>query len=108
MKKLVYSPAALASLQDILEWTIERFGDVQAQKYTNQLIDRLELLASGMPPHPRSCTLLLSRKHKKTDLSFYREGQHYLILRESAETLELVEIFHGRFDIEARLGDLNH
>lgn len=34
MKRLVYSPAALASLEDILAWTIEQFGDDQAERYT--------------------------------------------------------------------------
>jgi len=31
MKRIVYAPAALASLQDILERTIREFGDAQAQ-----------------------------------------------------------------------------
>ena len=34
-------------------------------------------------------------------LVFYREGSHYLILRERSKTLEVVEIFHERMNIEA-------
>lgn len=103
MKRLIYAPAALARLEDILEWTIERFGDVQAERYTGQLVARLEALASGRPPRARPCSALLQGKRDATGLSYHREGQHYLILRERTETLELVEVFHARMDIEARL-----
>ena len=103
MKRLIYSPAALASLEDILSWTIERFGDVQAERYTQQLVERLEALASGQPPRPRSCGQLLRGKRNAKGLQYYREGEHYLIPRETEVNLELVEVLHGRMNIEARL-----
>jgi plasmid stabilization system protein ParE len=106
MKRLVYAPAALASLEDIFAWTIANFGDVQAQQYTDQLIGRLTLLAAGQGPKPRPCPQLVRTNRKVAGLCFYREGQHYLILRETSDTLELVEAFHGRMNIEARLRDL--
>ncbi|WP_299441806.1 type II toxin-antitoxin system RelE/ParE family toxin [uncultured Rhodospira sp.] len=106
MKRIMYAPAALASLEDILEWTIETFGDVQAEKYASQLVSRLEALASGLPPRPRPCAVLVQDKRDVTGLTYYREGEHYLILRETRDTLELVEVFHGRMDIEARLRGL--
>lgn len=103
MKRLVYAPAALASLEDILAWTIENFGDAQAEHYTDQLVARLEALAAGRPPRPKPCAILLEAKRPAKGLCFYREGQHYLILRETAQKLELVEVFHARMDIEARI-----
>ncbi len=36
-------------------------------------------------------------------LTYIREGSHYLILREKRETLEVVEVFHERMNIEAHL-----
>ena len=36
-------------------------------------------------------------------LAFYREGAHCLIVREKPETLEVVEIFHQRMNLEAHL-----
>lgn len=39
-------------------------------------------------------------------LTYYREGAHFLILREKPDRLEVVEIFHGRMDIESRLQEL--
>ena len=39
-------------------------------------------------------------------LTCFREGSHYLILRERPETLEVVEIFHERMNVEALLEGL--
>ena len=55
MKRLSYAPAALAGLEDILEWTIEQFGDNQAERYTGRLIARLEALAAGRSPRAKPC-----------------------------------------------------
>lgn len=106
MKRIVYAPAALASLQDILEWTIEAFGDAQAQKYTDRLAKRLNTIALGEPPYPKPCDLLLQGRRDGAGLSYCREGRHYLILRETDDALELVEIFHERMNIDARLRGL--
>jgi len=106
MKRIVYAPAALASLQDILEWTIREFGDAQAQKYTDRLANRLRLIADGKPPCPKPCDLLLQGRRDAAGLGYYREGRHYLIMRETDDTLELVEIFHEKMNIDARLRSL--
>lgn len=106
MKRVVYSPAALASLREILTWTIDHFGEAQARRYSQKLIGRLRSLASGQPPHARSCAALLPDEPRAAGLVYVREGQHYLILRESADSLELIELFHARMDIEARVRGL--
>ena len=36
-------------------------------------------------------------------LTCFREGSHYLILREKPEALEVVEVFHERMNIEEHL-----
>ena len=41
MKRLIYSPAALSSIEDILEWTVETLGDAQAERHRFQLAGRL-------------------------------------------------------------------
>lgn len=74
MKRLIFAPAALASLQDILDWTIMRFGDAQAERYTGQLIARLEALAAGQPPHAKPCSVLLPGRRDAAGLLYYREG----------------------------------
>ena len=106
MKRIIYAPAALASLEAILVWTIEQFGDAQAERYTGQLVARLKALASGRSPRAKSCSKLLRGRRDATGLSYYREGRHYLILRETEHSLELVEVFHSRMNIEAQLDEL--
>ena len=36
-------------------------------------------------------------------LTWYREGSHFLILRETPDTLEVVEILHGRMNLDKHL-----
>ena len=47
MKTIFYAPAALARFADILEYTIQNFGEAQADTYTAQLAARIEALAAG-------------------------------------------------------------
>ena len=103
MKRVEYSPAALASFDDILDYTLENFGMDQAACYTDQLAERLKALAKGEPPRARPCELLMKGITGAKGLCYYREGQHFLILRESPDKLEVVEIFHGQVDLDAHL-----
>ncbi len=106
MKTIVYAPAALSSLADILEYTIEKFGGAQADVYTSQLVARIEALASGIGPKARPCERLMRGVRPAAGLSFYHEGSHFLIFREKPDKLEVVEILHGRMDVASRLKEL--
>ena len=106
MKRIVISLEAEAALDDILIHTIERWSQAQAEIYIGQLTERLRALASGAPPHARPCELLMQGKRTATGLSYYREGSHFLILRETAGELQLVEIFHERMNLDRLLEEL--
>lgn len=101
MKTVVYAPVALARLADILEYTIEKFGEAQADAYTAQLAARIEALATG--PRAWRCELLMQGVRDASGLTYYREGSHFLILREKRDTLEVVEILHGRMNLDEHL-----
>ena len=103
MKMVVFAPAALARLSEILVYTIERFGEIQAEAYAARLAGRLEALASGKGPKAWPCERLMRGVREASGLACYHEGAHYLILREKPDTLEVVEIFHERMNIEAHL-----
>ena len=103
MKTVVFAPAALDRLAELLAWTVERFGEAQAEAYADRLARRLEALAAGEGPKARPCERLMRGVRDAAGLTFHREGSHYLILRERPETLEVVEIFHARMNIEAHL-----
>ncbi len=103
MKTVVFAPAALDRLAELLAWTVERFGAAQAEAYGARLAGRLEALAAGEGPRAQPCERLMRGVREVSGLAFYREGSHYLILRDGPETLEVVEIFHQRMNIEAHL-----
>ena len=103
MKAVFYAPAALARFADVLEYTIQNFGETQADAYTAQLAARIEALAAGTGPRARRCELLMQGVRDASGLTCYREGSHFLILRERPDTLEVVEILHGRMNLDEHL-----
>ena len=103
MKAVVYAPAALARFADILKYTIEKFGAAQADAYTAQLAARIEALATGTGPRARPCELLMQGVRDASGLTYCREGSHFLTLREKPHTLEVVEILHGRMNLDEHL-----
>ncbi len=50
--------------------------------------------------------MLLPENPNAAGLKYVREGSHYLILRETAVLLELVEIFHVHMDLERHISGL--
>lgn len=103
MRAVVFSPAALARLADIFAYSVDRFGEAQAEACAARLTGRLAALAAGKGPTARPCERLMRGVRGAFGLTCFREGAHYLILREKPETLEVVEIFHARMDIEGHL-----
>ena len=103
MKSVVYAPAALDSFDDILEYTADTFGEAQAVTYSEQLVARIEALAAGAGPRARPCAFLMRNSADAAGLSYYREASHFLILLETADTLTVVEILHGRMDLDRHL-----
>ncbi len=75
-------------------WTIENFGERQAISYQDGLIARINKLASGTPPYGRSCDGLIGGRTGAENLTYYREGGHYIIMRDTDEYLEVLEFFH--------------
>ena len=103
MKSVVYAPAALDSFDDILEYTADTFGEARAVTYGGQLVARIEALAAGAGPRARPCAFLMRGNADVAGLTYYREASHFLILLETADTLEVVEILHGRMDLDRHL-----
>ena len=101
MKSVVYAPTALDSFDDILEYTADTFGEAQAVTYTEQLAARIEALGAGSRARP--CALLMRGNADAAGLIYCREGSHFLILLETADTLEVVEILHGRMNLDRHL-----
>lgn len=101
------SPQAEKTLEEIIGWTIDHFGIDQATNYKNQLVTRLASLAADEIPHGRSCNILISQKRKATDLEYYREGQHYIIYRNTTDGVFVLDFVHGSRNLEAILLELD-
>jgi toxin ParE1/3/4 len=94
---------AESSLVEIFAWTLDRFGERQAIAYRDTLIERIDAIAAGQPPHPRRCGLLMGANPGAKDLSYYREGGHYIVMRNSEEALIVLEFFHQATDLPRHL-----
>lgn len=106
MKGYKLSKQAQQTLTDIIGWTINNFGIEQAIIYKNKLIIRLNALAAGELPSGRPCNLLVSGKYQATDLEFYREGQHYVIYRNTEKFIYVVDFVHGSRNLEKIISEL--
>ena len=103
MKPFRLTPQAEARLTDIALWTINQFGVDQVRCYERELIDRLKALASGDPPHGRPCGLLVPGRNSD-DLYYYRQGQHYIVYRDTPALLTVIDFVHGSRDLPGILG----
>jgi len=97
------TPSAEQSLIEIFIWTLENFGERQALAYQEGLISRINMIADGNPPHPLSCAHLMQGQPGADSLSYFREGGHYVILRETEKMLEVLEFFHQSSNLPAHL-----
>ena len=101
------SRQAEQTLQDVIGWTIDRFGVEQAVRYKDQLIGRLSRLAAGEVPHGRPCNKLISCGRDVVDLEYCREGNHYIIYLNTPEEILVLDFVHGSRNLEAIILELN-
>jgi toxin ParE1/3/4 len=83
------SKAARADLVDIAEYTIDRWGDAQAQKYVDDLLRRCA--EAGDNPN--------AGKSSDDVLNGYRrihEGRHVIYFRRVGSDVEIVRVLHDR------------
>ena len=106
MKAVVLSPAAEAALSDILEYSVGRWGAARAEAYKDQLLDRIRRLAGGELPHPKPCDVLMQGRRGAKGLRYFREGRHFIIIRETAIRIEVVDFIHESRDLERQIEKL--
>lgn len=98
MRGYVLSPSARADLDAIWDYTVERWGEVQAERYVFAIRDACAALAAG------------SRIGKAIDeiRPGYRKlavGSHILFYRiGNVGRIEIVRILHQRMDVGSRIG----
>ena len=103
MKRVRLTPLAEAALDEIQEYSIRAWGEWKADTYRQKLLERLKSLAAGAWPRSRSCAALFRGQPDEqafSDLNYYREGSHYLIIRETTDELIVLDILHVHANLE--------
>jgi toxin ParE1/3/4 len=102
-KQYRLSDRAFRSLGEISTWTYERFGERQADKYGDQLLQRVSDIAEGTAPS-RACRDVFA-PDLSADLRFTRSGRHFVVFIETALEILIVDFIHQSADIGRRLED---
>lgn len=90
------SPAAKIDILVIRNYTMERWGKKQNERYTRQLQNRMRWLA-GNP------NLGKPREEIQHGLFSYQQGSHIIIYKQRGEAIEIARVLHQSMDIEQHL-----
>ena len=110
MKWVRLTPQAEAAFGEIHEYSLRTWGAAAAEAYRQRIVNRLKALAAGKWPRGRSCAALFQSAAGEpafAELCYYREGSHYLIYRERADMLMVVDMLHVSMDVERHLRALS-
>ena len=106
MKTIRLTRRAGSRLTDILEFSIAQWGDMVAQRYRDALVARLRALAAGELPAGRPCDLLVT-SGQPLNLKYFREGGHYIIYRETATELIVLDFVHQSRNLDDHIANLS-
>jgi len=95
-RQLVLSPQAEDDLTDILQYTLETWGESQLLSYGKVLDDGLQMIFDN--PMIGFIRLAVSEKHR-----FFPTGEHLVVYRLTPTRIEISRILHGRMDIKRNL-----
>jgi len=94
--RFIVSPRARADIDDIWNYTVEHWGDRQAEIYLRLVKAAVEAVATD-PKIGRTCDDV-RRGYRK-----YPVGSHVLFYRVTATAIVVVRILHRRMDVERHL-----
>lgn len=89
--RFVLSPRAQSDLDDIWDYTADRWGLDQAETYTRDIWQRIEEVAA-LPAIGQECFDIRAGYYKISC------GSHFLFNRLIAEGIDIVRILHERMD----------
>jgi toxin ParE1/3/4 len=92
----VLTPRAQADLDEIWDYTADRWGLDQAETYTRQLWKDIAIVAHR-PSLGRECTEV------RRGYRMYPSGSHVLFYRPTAGGIDVVRILHERMDYERHI-----
>jgi toxin ParE1/3/4 len=92
----VLSPRAQTDLEDIWDYTADRWGLEQAETYTRQLWKHITAMV-GKPSLGKECSEVRRGYWK------YASGAHVLFYRVTPDGVDIVRILHERMDYERHI-----
>lgn len=95
MKSLAFTPAAMADIEAIWDYSAENWGADQADRYTDEIRDACLALAAGWKIG-RAADI-------RAGYSKYVTGSHVIYYKDQADRLDVIRILHSRQDAERHL-----
>jgi len=91
MTRLIFAPRAARDIDEIYDFTAERWGAARAASYIGTLRGRCEALARGeVRGHDAG--------HIRAEYRRLNAESHVIFYRPAGDSIEIVRILHGRMD----------
>lgn len=90
------SPRAKADVEEIWDYTEERWGTDRAERYIKELQQAIETVAHD-PGRARSCDDIRPGYRR------FSAGSHVIFFRVSGDHIEVVRVLHQRMDFDRHL-----
>ena len=98
MSEYILSPEAIVDLQDIYDFTLDEWGEAQAEKYLNEIYSVFDRLTQ----HPNIGRL---RAELSDGLRSTPVGAHVIYFMPWQDHLAIVRVLHGARDVESEFGE---
>lgn len=99
MKRLIYSPDALESLEHLKEYLIKNFGD----KFADNTLNRLTLEIRDLEVFPEIGAFVRDRYPVDTNYQFFYFRHNYVFYRIEGDFVRIIDIIDERADFMKRL-----
>jgi toxin ParE1/3/4 len=94
----VISKKAVADLEEIWLYTVEKWSIEQADRYYNLIVDEINYICKNINAGK-------SMEHVRKGYRASKVKSHLIFYRVLNDTIEIIRILHERMDIENRLSD---
>ena len=95
MSRVTFSPAAIADIDGIWDYTAETWGVDQADRYTDDIRDACNDLAAGLK-QGRAVSV-------RDGYLKYAVGKHFVFFVQAGDGIAVIRVLHQRMDTELHL-----